>query len=287
MTDGGAGDGGGDPGRTDEALSTSTICGSCGTRGTGRFCGECGASLGGVQCGRCGHTPPMGARFCTSCGARMGSGGPAAGGFSGSGSGAPPPLVTSRTLAWITGAVLAGSLFLMVGLPLLQGRDMPSAVAPPPVAQPGGQAPDISNLTPREAADRLFNRIVQAQEQGDSVEMVTFLPMAIAAYQRAEPLDADGGFHLSLLERLALEFDAALATAESKLATEPNHLLNLHAAAEAAVGLGDEHRAREYFTRFQQNYESERARDVAEYQIHNMLLPRMKEDADRYLAGTR
>lgn len=222
----------------------------------------------------------------------MGAGGPSIGAAALGGRGSPagggaPPLVSSQTLAWITGGVFAAALFFMVGLPLLRGGNLPTAVSPPPVAQPATQAPDISNLTPREAADRLFNRIVQAQEQGDSVEMVTFLPMAIAAYERAEPLDADGGFHLSLLERLALEFDAALATAESVLATQPNHLLNLHAAAEAAVGLGDERRAREYFTRFRDNYESERARDVEEYQIHQMLLPRMKDDADQYLAGTR
>lgn len=201
--------------------------------------------------------------------------------------GGAPPLVSSRALGWITGGVFALALFFMVGLPLLRGGNMPAAITPPPQVQPAGQAPDISNLTPRQAADRLFNRIVQAQEQGDSVEMVTFLPMAIAAYERAEPLDADGGFHLSLLERLALEFQAALATAESVLATQPNHLLNLHAAAEAAVGLEDDRRAREYFTRFRDNYESERASDVEEYQIHSMLLPRMKDDADRYLAGNR
>ena len=39
-----------------------------------------------------------------------------------------------------------------------------------------GPAPDISTMTPQERFDRLFNRIMQAAERGDSVEVERFTP---------------------------------------------------------------------------------------------------------------
>ena len=202
---------------------------------------------------------------------------------------APAPVLSSGTLGWITAGVLGVSLFLLLALPQIQNRDSSPAApragvaAPAPAPAGNASAVDLSSMTPREAADRLFDRIVMASETGDSVQMVSFLPMGIAAYDRARPLDADGLFHLSLLQRLALRFDQALATAEGALATQPQHLLSLHAAAEAAKELGDTGRAREYFSRFVEHYDAEIGSSNPDYQVHERLLPAMREDARAWL----
>ena len=54
-----------------------------------------------------------------------------------------------------------------------------------------GAAPDISQLSPRERFDRLFNRIMQAAEQGDTAQVRRFTPMALGAYAQLDTIDAD------------------------------------------------------------------------------------------------
>ena len=89
-------------------------------------------------------------------------------------------------------------------------------------------------MTPREAADRLFNRVMTAVSVDDSTEAGMFLPMAIAAFELAEPLDTDGKFHLVLLH-LTGQFNAkALEGAEEILLEHPNHLLGLAMAGDGA-----------------------------------------------------
>jgi tetratricopeptide (TPR) repeat protein len=136
-------------------------------------------------------------------------------------------------------------------------------------------------MTPREAADRLFNRVMTAASQGDTTQAQTFLPMAIAAYARVDSIDADGRFHLAQLQRLNGDPAAELAQADSILEVDPNHLFGLYSAAEAyeAIGRTDEARAR--YRAFLDHLDAERARGLPEYADHEMLFPSMKEHAER------
>ena len=118
-----------------------------------------------------------------------------------------------------------------------------------------------------------------ANERGDRNEALTFLPMALAAYDRARPLNLDGLFHLSLLHRTGGDHAAALATAEEALAQDPDNLLNLSAAAEAARGLGDADAARAYADRFLEAYDRERAKALPDYEAHGELLQRFRDSA--------
>src|SRR2546423_1717293 len=52
-----------------------------------------------------------------------------------------------------------------------------------------GPAPDISQMSPRERFDRLFNRIMQAAQQGDSAQVQRFTPMALGAYAQLDSVD--------------------------------------------------------------------------------------------------
>jgi hypothetical protein len=135
-------------------------------------------------------------------------------------------------------------------------------------------------MTPREAADRLFNRVMTAVSTNDSTEVVSFLPMAIRAYELAEPLDADGMFHLSMLHLTATLDEEGLADAEAILEELPDHLLGLAAAGDASLALGDTASARVYFTRWLDVYDVEIARDVSEYQDHTQMIPGMRTRAE-------
>jgi tetratricopeptide (TPR) repeat protein len=140
-------------------------------------------------------------------------------------------------------------------------------------------------MTPREAADRLFDRVMRSVSAGDSASAQAFLPMAIAAYDRAQPLDHDGLFHLSMLNRAAGNLDAALASAEQVLAAEPNHVLALSEAAEATIELGRLDDAVGYYRRLVQAYAQESTRLLPEYQGHSGMLESARSAAEAFLAA--
>lgn len=243
-------------------------CPSCGTTSEGgRFCSSCGAALGKPHCTECGHKPPAGARFCNQCGTAM-EGNATRIGSSG------------KQLAWGTAGVLLVGLLLVVVFPMggPERADLPRPVASGSVAGPAGV--DLSSMTPREAADRLFNRVMTAVAAGDSTEVVSFMPMAIRALELAEPLDTDGRFHLVLL-RLTGQFNSeALEGAEEILSEQPNHLLGLAMAGDASLALGDSAGARGYYERWLDAYESETQKDLLEYRDHGRMFPEMQVKAE-------
>lgn len=256
----------------------------------GGFCSQCGASLQPRGCPSCGAEAPPGDRFCTRCGASLTA-------VAGSGAGPDGEAGTGnqdRAFRWWIGGLVVAAVAVALLVSVLQPdrglRDdaSPGAGARTDAAPGMGAAPnvDLSSMTPREAADRLFDRVMIAAEQGDSAEARNFLPMAIAAYDRARPLDEDGLFHLSVLHRTATDEEAALNTAREGLAEHPDHLLLLSAAGEAARQLGDTAAARRHFERLLRVWEEERASGREEYRAHQELLPRIRDDARAFLEGT-
>jgi hypothetical protein len=141
-------------------------------------------------------------------------------------------------------------------------------------------------MTPRQAADNLFDRVMRAVADGNTTEATNFLPMAIAAYDMARPLDADGLFHLSLLQRASQDFAGSLNAALNGLTENPDHVLNLYGAAEAAIALGDSVAARGYYERLVAAWEREMAAERFEYEDHAALLPLIQEDANTFLSGS-
>ena len=189
---------------------------------------------------------------------------------------------------WIAGGAMF-VLILFVGLSMVR----PGGPAPPAAATPTsgatvagtGAPPDISNMSPIEAADRLFNRVMQATSSGDSAQAQAFMPMAIAAYQRAQPLSLDGLFHLSMLNRTAMNLEAALADALDILDQDPNHLLGLAAAAEAALEMGDLDEAEKHYRVLAEVYDAESQEPVQEYADHSMIVEGLKDNAEQFLAA--
>lgn len=242
-------------------------CPSCGRQSDGKFCPDCGAPLKGAECRSCGTPLAAGARFCTQCGAQTGMGGPAPAAAGSSG--------TSNTPWLIAGGVLV-AIILAVLLPMLFRDDGAPAQSAAPFANGGtgatGNLPALSGDM-RENADRLFNRIMEARESGNLAQATQFYPMAIQAYQSAEPLDADGLYHLSLIQTASGDATAGLASAQRILDMSPNHLLGLGAAGEAALEAGDTAAARGFYQRFLDAYETERTQQYPEYLDHSRILP--------------
>jgi tetratricopeptide (TPR) repeat protein len=177
-------------------------------------------------------------------------------------------------------------LIMVLGVRMVRpaGPAAPSGAVTAPAAA-AGTPPDISQLTPIEAADRLFDRVMTAISAGDSAQAQAFMPMALAAYDRARPLNHDGLFHLSMLNRTANNLDAALDDALQVLDEDPNHLLALAAAAEAAIELGYDDEAEEHYRRILEIHDEESTRPLPEYDAHRRIVDALKQDAERYLAG--
>lgn len=151
---------------------------------------------------------------------------------------------------------------------------------------PGAPVVPTSAPTPtgREAADEAFNAAMRAYETGGA-DAGVLLPRAIAAYVALPDIDADGRYHLGLLQMAAGDLPAARATADRVLATSPRHLLALGAAAQFATAAGDAAAARGYHERLLAAYEAEQGA-APEYAHHARMLPRYRDDALRALASS-
>src|SRR5512147_1927123 len=167
--------------RTPRALmtdaKTATTCASCGAPGTGRFCSTCGAPRDGGQCRHCGSPLAPSARFCPACGQGVGTASSAA-------------RAGDRTPWIIAGAALVG----LMGVLLVTLTRSPATMVGESTEVGGTAAaapPDISNMSPRERFDRLYNRVMQAAQSGDEATVSRVTPMALMAYAQLDSLDAD------------------------------------------------------------------------------------------------
>jgi hypothetical protein len=261
----------------------NATCPNCGQPASGRFCSACGTSLvAPAECGECGAALPEGGRFCTACGA-------AAGGAPLTGASATEPRGEGEGprsfLPWAIAAGALVALLAMVLFPRFQAGGEADAVRPTPpitgpVAGPQGQV-DLASMSPREAGDRLFNRVMQSVETGDTAQAIQFLPMAINAYEQVADLDLDGHYHVAVLHLVAGNAEAARARADTILAREPNHLFGLVTAAQAEMAMGNERTARSFYARFLDHYETEVQRDLTEYRDHQAVLPAMRKEAQQ------
>jgi predicted nucleic acid-binding Zn ribbon protein len=246
-------------------------CPTCGTESSGKFCPSCGGPLRSAHCAECGAALPPGARFCTKCGA----------GVAGAARGAS---ARNSNLPWYLAAGVLVLIIAVLVVPMLTGNGNDGfTTTSSPIAPMGGGngTPPPLTGTPREQADRLFNRIMSAQAQGDTTNARFFTPMAIQAYQSAQPLDHDGLYHLAMVHTVAGDYAAARNTAQQVLAQNPNHPLALAAAGEAAERAGDVDDARAFYRRFLDAYDAEIARGLQEYQDHARIMPELQATAQR------
>jgi predicted nucleic acid-binding Zn ribbon protein len=240
-------------------------CPNCGAENqAGKFCVECGAELRS-DCPNCGKGLRPGARFCNHCGETL----------DGRGS-------RSRAPLWI-GAAAALVVVLILLIPERAERAGPLPVTRPDAGAPMGPGPGGFTGDIRTDADRLFNRVMAAAEEGRQEEVAQFMPMALQAYEMVPALDHDGLFHLAILYETASDYDMARATAERILADVPEHILGLGVAGSASAAAGDPEAARAYFQRLLDGYGAEAGRLRPEYVDHQPMLDEYRRLAESFV----
>ena len=140
---------------------------------------------------------------------------------------------------------------------------------PPPVAPGLGVATtDITQMSPREQANRLFDRVMAAQERGDQQEVDFFAPMAIQTHALLGALDNDARYHLGLLHTVGGSREAALVQADSLELAVPGHLFAAMLRATVALAGGDDAELARTREAFLEVYDREVASARPEYSEH-------------------
>ena len=269
----------------------SVHCPACGAPGSGRFCSTCGAPLDATACAGCAAPLTPGAKFCHRCGLASGTA-PAAGRV-----GAPAAaargaagvlpwgvafvallavaaMAAGRNFGAARGGTLDAPLNALPQASLGEGPPAPGGpfaggAAGPAAGAPGtGRAPDLSQLTPRDIADRLFDRIMRLSGEGKADSVGFFAEMALQNYAQMPSLDADLRYDMGRVAEVAGKADVASAQADSILAQQPNHLLGLVLAVKAATMRGDAAALAGFNKRLVAANATERGKPLEEYQRH-------------------
>lgn len=237
-------------------------CPGCGTETTSKFCPECGTSLAERTCAGCGAKLSARAKFCPDCGTPVPGQAPAAG--------ASVIGHRSSAIPWVIAGI---SLLAMAVTMIIVVARRPGPPAPDMAnagnSTGGRPAPDISQMTPQEQADRLFDRIMQSQQAGDTARVAFFGPMALNAYSNLGRLDADGRLHVGMIHMALGNAPAAYAQADSIAREAPGHLFGPLLEARVAEATSDPARARTAYRRLLASWETEMAKNLAEYTAHN------------------
>jgi tetratricopeptide (TPR) repeat protein len=156
---------------------------------------------------------------------------------------------------------------------------------------PGGAAGmdagsvDLASMSPRERADRLFNRVMQGMSGGDTTRIGFFTDMAIQAYGMVPERDADLHYHLGELYRAKGDLNAARAQADTLMAMDAQHLFGLFGAAQVEQARGNAEGAATFFRQFLDAYAPQIAANRPEYTEHMQALPVMRAEAQRITAA--
>jgi hypothetical protein len=154
-------------------------------------------------------------------------------------------------------------------------------------ATAGGQAPDISQMTPRERYDRLFNRIMQAAESGDTAQIDRFTPMALGAYAQLDTVDADARYHAAVLRMQVADLPGALALADTILAQNPGHLFGYVIRGTVAGFQGDTARQLQAERDFEAHFAAESAAGRVEYREHQPVIDEFRKTAETRMKTVR
>ena len=252
-------------------------CPACGADSTGKFCSTCGAPLGGAACATCGEKLTARAKFCPACGT------PAAGAAGPRGAAGAAP---SQRAAWVVAGIAL--VALLVTIVVVVARKAPTgATAAGAAPGPGTQATtDISQMSPTEQASRLFDRVMRAEEAGDTAQVTFFAPMAIQAYQMlGSGLGPDERLHVGLLDLAVKDQAGATAQADTILKGSRTHLYGLLLRVRIAQAAGNAAAERTALQAFAAAYDAERAKNLPEYAEHSQLLIETRDAAARSLAG--
>lgn len=277
--------------------SPEAVCPTCSTPGTGRFCANCGSSLEGATCAGCEAPLTPGAKFCHRCGIAAGAPASSADRLptpSGGVAGSLPWIVAAIALVVLL-AFLGGNRFNAARGSTLDAPQnaLPQAGLDDRSAPPGPQGaaplrgPDISQLSPQERADRLFNRVMSLNSEGKSDSVQFFAPMALEAYRLLTPLDADQRYDMGRIAEVAGALPLAGAQADTILQRNPTHLLGLILGARIATLTNNSTARKSYEARLLATFDTESAKRLPEYLRHEDDITNAVATARRAGGATR
>ena len=179
-------------------------------------------------------------------------------------------------------AVALGAVFL--------ARGFSSASPLVPAVATGGDdpmapAPDISRLTPAERFDRLYRRVMQGARTGDTIA-TRFAPMALAAFEMLDTVDADTRYHAALIKLHLGDAAGAAAFGDSILAQDSAHLLGFVARGMAFRWQQDTARLPAVYAGFRRHAAAELARGRPEYAEHQLILGEFLRAAEAGAKGS-
>lgn len=239
-------------------------CPQCGATVSGKFCNQCGTPVAGAKCAKCSAPLSAGSKFCHSCGTPTPS----------AGAGSSPQ--SQPVLPWALAGAALVALIITIAVTLSRSNPGPPVTA----TQPAAAGPtDLSQLTPRERADRLFNRVMTAAEQGDTSDASFFAPMTVQAYEMLGTLDNDALYHVGLVKSVTGDLEGVLEYADSLESNVPNHLFAAALRIRAAQLSGDSATAMAQYRTFLENYDAELAAGRREYGEHSRMLTNLQADA--------
>ena len=247
--------------------SAPLSCPACGAAGEGKFCSSCGTPRAGISCPSCGKTLSSTARFCSGCGRGVGA------------AGSVP--ARDRTPWIFAGAGLAGLLAVILVLLVRSSTRTAAAESAdlPAQAAPAEAPPDISQMTPRERFNRLYNRVMQAAQSGDQATVTRFTPMALGAYAQLDTTDADARFHAALLQVHTGDLETPRALADSILTANPGHLFGYVIRGTVARFRKDEKALGESYSEFLKHYDAEIKANRPEYEEHRTSVENFRSAA--------
>jgi hypothetical protein len=211
-----------------------------------------------------------GARFCPGCGRGLGSG---------SGAGAP----ADRT-PWVIAGLAFAALLVVVLIMVSRTTPAPVSAAAAesgPAASAGdeGTPPDISNMSPRERFDRLYNRVMRAAQAGDEATVSRFTPMALMAYGQLDTLDADARYHAALLQVHTGDVNGPTALADTILTQQPGHLFGYIIRGTVARWQKDDRALARAYAGFLEHYDAEMKAARPEYADHKTSVDEFHQQA--------
>ena len=260
-------------------------CPNCGQEAAGKFCSNCGSALTGATCPSCSTPLSAGARFCHVCGTQLGA--PAH---------RPPPgrvPLAAGSQAGLVPWIVAGIAVavLVVVLVARFGAGAGPARAAAATAGAAGSGPngmvattDISKMSPQEQADRLFDRVMTAHEQGDSQQVAFFGPMALQATAMLGTLNDEDHYQVGMINAALGNFAATAAEADTIAKDDPHHLFVPLLRWQVANHNNDSAAKQRAYRQFLGDYGKEMASGKPEYAAHKTQLEAFHDEA-RSAAG--
>lgn len=217
-----------------------------------------------MNCHSCGAPLSAGARFCHKCGAKVGQ---------------EQTAGWRAGLPWAVAGLSVGALITLLGVRLFgSGSDAsPAQSQNAPSGLP--RASDISQMSPEERANRLFDRVMRYSTAGQRDSVMVFLPMALQAHQMLPAVSTDARFHIGLLHLEGGDVDGALAQADTIRRAAATHLFAYILRARAFGLRGDTVATRQAYAEYLRNETAERGRGRPEYGEHPTTLDTFREEA--------